>query len=64
MKQTDDVHLSVVLSVFHGPTTIPVQIRLFANIYKYLLKLLSCLLKASTDRVHDLLWKNLQISLA
>lgn len=66
MKQVDDLPLSLVLnsSVFHGLGTILLQIHLFANIYKYLLELLPCVSKTSSDKGHDLLWKNLQICLA
>ena len=52
------------LSALHGLRTITLQMILFANIYKYLLKLLPCILKTSSDKAHDQLWKSLQIRLA
>ena len=66
MKQVGDLLLSLVLnsSVFRGLGTILLQIHLSANIYKYLPQLLPCVLKASSDKGHDLLRKNLQICLS
>ena len=58
MKQFADLLLfSSELCVFHGLGTIPLQIHLFANIYKYLPKLLPRALKAPSDKAHNPLWK-------
>lgn len=64
MKKFGDLlPFSSEFSVFRGLGTIPLQIHLFANIYKYLSKLLPCASKVPSDKAHDLLRKSLQINL-